>query len=107
MKASEPPPPEAPDAPLSGIVGAFSDLSCVVSLTRRRGRPAASVLIVGETGTGKELIARAIHRLSPRADGPYVRVNCGALRESLLESELFGTFKEGVTGHNRTHTGVL
>jgi transcriptional regulator with PAS, ATPase and Fis domain len=77
----------------------------VFRLTRLVAPTRASVLLVGETGTGKELIARAIHRLSQRADGPYVRVNCGALSESLLESELFGHIKGAFTGAVDNKTG--
>jgi DNA-binding NtrC family response regulator len=87
----------------------------VYRLTRLVAPTRASVLIIGETGTGKELIARAIHHYSTRRDGPYVRVNCGALSESLLESELFGHVKGAFTGavDNKTgrfeaaHTGTI
>jgi transcriptional regulator with PAS, ATPase and Fis domain len=87
----------------------------VYRLTRRVARSNASVLLLGETGTGKELIATAIHRLSRRVSGPFVKVNCGALSESLLESELFGHVRGSFTGavNNRTgrfeaaHTGTI
>jgi len=87
----------------------------VYRITRRVARSDASVLLLGETGTGKELIATAIHRLSNRGSGPFVKVNCGALSESLLESELFGHVRGSFTGAigNRTgrfeaaHTGTI
>jgi two-component system response regulator AtoC len=100
---------------LPGVIGNSSGLSEVIQTTRQVAPSRACVLIVGETGTGKELIARAIHDLSPRCTGPYIRVNCGALTESLLESELFGHVKGSFTGavDNRTgrfeaaHTGSI
>ncbi len=90
---------------LPGIIGGSPALQEVVRTTRRVAPSRACVLIVGETGTGKELIARAIHDLSPRATGPYIRVNCGALTESLLESELFGHMKGAFTGAVDNRTG--
>src|SRR5213595_4016290 len=93
------------DEPMPGIVGTAPAMREVYRRTRLVSPSKTSVLLVGETGTGKELIARAVHRLSPRADGPYVRVNCGALSESLLESELFGHVKGAFTGAIDNKTG--
>src|SRR5438046_2546382 len=87
------------------IVGGSKTMMEVYQRTRLVAPSRASVLLIGETGTGKELIARALHRLSPRADGPYIRVNCGALSESLLESELFGHVKGAFTGAIDNKTG--
>lgn len=100
---------------LPGVIGCSPSLREVIRITHQVAPSRACVLIVGETGTGKELIARAIHDLSPRSTGPYIRVNCGALTESLLESELFGHVKGSFTGavDNRTgrfeaaHTGSI
>ena len=104
-----------PSLGLPGVMSGSGVMLDVARITRQVARSRACVLIVGETGAGKELIARAIHDLSPRASGPYIRVNCGALTESLLESELFGHVKGSFTGalENRTgrfeaaHTGTI
>jgi transcriptional regulator with PAS, ATPase and Fis domain len=77
----------------------------VYRLTRMAAPTNASVLLIGETGTGKEVIARAVHKRSQRATGPYIRVNCGALHENLLESELFGHVKGAFTGAIENKTG--
>jgi DNA-binding NtrC family response regulator len=100
---------------MAGLIGSGTAMQAVYAMTRRVAASNASVLLVGETGTGKELIAKAIHELSPRSTGPFVRVNCGALSESLLESELFGHVRGSFTGAvaNRAgrfeaaHTGTI
>jgi transcriptional regulator with PAS, ATPase and Fis domain len=102
-------------SPIKGLIGSGPAMMEVYAMTRRVAASNASVLLVGETGTGKELVAKAIHQLSPRGSGPFVRVNCGALSESLLESELFGHVRGSFTGAiaNRTgrfeaaHTGTI
>ncbi len=80
------------------VVGADSGLTSVLAVARRAAQTEATVLVRGETGTGKELVARLIHDASPRKDGPFVRVNCAALAEGVLESELFGHEKGAFTG---------
>jgi DNA-binding NtrC family response regulator len=101
--------------PTPNLIGSGPAMAEVYRLTRQVAKSNASVLLLGETGTGKELIAKAIHQLSPRGSGPFVRVNCGALAENLLESELFGHVRGAFTGaiDNRTgrfeaaHTGTI
>ncbi len=90
---------------LAGMIGNSPAMNDVYRFTRQVAPSAATVLLLGETGTGKELVARAIHELSPRASGPFIRVNCGALSESLLESELFGHVKGAFTSAHDNRTG--
>ncbi|HBH02934.1 MAG TPA: two-component system response regulator [Candidatus Rokubacteria bacterium] len=90
---------------VEGILGESGRMQEVLSLVRRVAASDATVLIRGESGTGKELIAKAIHYASRRAEGPLVRVNCAALPETLLESELFGHEKGAFTGAQATRRG--
>lgn len=90
---------------IAGIVGSSPAMMELFRLTRKVADSSATVLLLGETGTGKELIAKAVHDLSPRATGPFIRVNCGALSESLLESELFGHVKGAFTNAIENRTG--
>jgi transcriptional regulator with GAF, ATPase, and Fis domain len=87
------------------IVGAETGLQPVMERVKLVGRSDVPVLIFGQTGTGKELIARAIHERSPRAGGPFIRVNCGAVPAELIDSQLFGHEKGSFTGATETHRG--
>jgi DNA-binding NtrC family response regulator len=87
------------------LVGGQDGLRQVLSAVSKAAQSDATVLLRGETGTGKELLARAIHDQSARVHGPFVRVNCGALSESILESELFGHEQGAFTGACKMHRG--
>jgi len=88
-----------------GIIGAHPTMQLLFNRVIQAARSKATVLVHGETGTGKELIASAIHKNSKRRDGPFVRLNCAALAEGVLESELFGHEKGSFTGAQGTRKG--
>ncbi|MEO5340441.1 MAG: sigma-54 dependent transcriptional regulator [Magnetococcus sp. MYC-9] len=88
-----------------GIIGKSPSMQKLYKMIQRVASASSTVLIQGESGTGKELIARAIHDLSPRRDQPLIPVNCGAIPEDLLESELFGHVRGAFTGAAHTRTG--
>ncbi len=89
------------------LIGKSAGMQQVFELIKKVAPATGSVLIEGETGTGKELIAQAIHRESPRRDGPFVPINCASIPEGLLESELFGYARGAFTGADENKTGLL
>jgi DNA-binding NtrC family response regulator len=89
------------------IVGKNSKLQKAIEIAKKVAATSSTILLLGESGTGKEIFARSIHRWSPRAQGPFVVVNCVALRDELLESELFGHEKGAFTGAHEMRKGKL
>ena len=92
---------------LGNIIGHSSRMEALYKMIETVAQVQSTVLVTGESGTGKELVARAIHDLGPRAEKPFVSVNCGAFTETLLESELFGYVKGSFTGANANRKGLF
>jgi DNA-binding NtrC family response regulator len=92
---------------LGELVGTSPKMQEIFALLQQAGPSKACVLITGESGTGKELVARTIHALSPRRQGPFVAINCAALPETLIESELFGHEKGSFTGASERRAGCF
>ncbi len=90
-----------------GLLGSCPSMQAVFHTIRRVAPSDAPVLILGESGTGKEVVARAIHRRSPRREGPFIPINCGAIPENLLESELFGHERGAFTGAHVQRKGRI
>lgn len=92
---------------LTGMIGSSPALQAVQDLVQKVAPTEATALIWGESGSGKELVARAIHARSGRAAGPFLDINCGALPPTLIETELFGFERGSFTGAMRTHVGLV
>jgi two-component system response regulator PilR (NtrC family) len=92
---------------LGNIIGRSARMLSLYQMIETVAQVQSTVLVTGESGTGKELVARAIHDLGPRAEKPFVSVNCGAFTETLLESELFGYVKGSFTGANANRKGLF
>ena len=100
-------PPQQPAGSVGSLFGRSPAMRRVIVAIERLASSSASVVITGETGTGKELVARTIRELSPRRTAPYVPINCAAIPESLMESELFGHERGAFTGADRHHQGCF
>lgn len=90
-----------------GLIGHAAPMQHLRSMIRRVAPTHMSIMVLGPTGTGKELVARAVHACSPRCDGPFAVIHCGALSQELLESELFGHLKGSFTGAYRDQPGLI
>jgi two-component system nitrogen regulation response regulator GlnG len=109
LRAALPTPAERSDhdRPLSEVMGPSLAIAKVIAAVLRVAPTDYTVIVQGETGTGKEVVARAIHRHSKRAAGPFVPIDCGAIAPQLIESELFGHEKGAFTSADRAHTGCF
>lgn len=92
---------------IKNIVGSSPKMQAIFQMIETVAAVQSTILITGESGTGKELVARAIHDMSPRAERPFISINCGAFTETLLESELFGYVKGAFTGANTNRKGLF
>jgi two-component system, repressor protein LuxO len=97
----------AKDGKFCGLIGSSLPMRAVYHVIENAASSRATVFITGESGTGKELCAQAIHELSPRRDGPFVAVNCGAIPRELMESEMFGHVKGAFTGAMANREGAI
>jgi DNA-binding NtrC family response regulator len=104
-QGGEPPPAPAQSGPR--VLGTSPAIQRVVALLPRLARAGVTILLEGETGTGKSMIAELVHRMGPRASGRFAVVDCGALPPSLIESELFGHERGAFTGASERHIGML
>ncbi len=95
------------DVPLAGVITASDSMLKVCKTIEKVAPTDMNVLLLGESGTGKEVLSRALHRASPRRDGPFVAINCAAIPEALLESELFGHEKGAFTGAHKQVRGKI